>query len=124
VVAFIIVSAKTRPFKMSFEVAFILKIMKKSYPFALLMVLMSVYYRIDSVMLERMLPGGNVEAGIYAQAFRILDAFTMFAFLFATLLLPMYSRMIRKGNPVEDLTVFSFMILIRLRYMMYWLLIS
>jgi O-antigen/teichoic acid export membrane protein len=111
VVAFIIVSAKTRPFKMSFEVAFILKIMKKSYPFALLMVLMSVYYRIDSVMLERMLPGGNVEAGIYAQAFRILDAFTMFAFLFATLLLPMYSRMIRKGIPVEDLTVFSFMIL-------------
>ncbi len=110
-VAFIIVSTKIRPFKLSFEGAFILKILKKSYPFALLMILMSVYYRIDSVMLERMLPGGNVEAGIYAQAFRILDAFTMFAFLFATLLLPMYSRMIRKGIPVEDLTAFSFMIL-------------
>ena len=110
-VAFIIVSAKTRPFKISFEGAFILKILKKSYPFAFLMILMSVYYRIDSVMLERMLPGGNVEAGIYAQAFRILDALTMFAFLFATLLLPMYSRMIRKGIPVEDLTTFSFMIL-------------
>jgi O-antigen/teichoic acid export membrane protein len=72
---------------------------------------MSIYYRVDSVMLERMLLGGEVQAGIYAQAFRILDAFTMFAFLFATLLLPMFSRMIKRGEPVEELSVFSFLLL-------------
>ncbi len=110
-IAFFLVHGRAGAFKLSFDIKFMLNILRKSYPYALLVVLMSIYYRIDSVMLERMLPGGNVEAGIYAQAFRILDAFTMFAFLFATLLLPMYSRMIRRGIPVEELTVFSLMLL-------------
>ncbi len=110
-IAFLLVRKRVGIFRFSFDIKLMLNILKKSYPYALLVVLMSVYYRIDSVMLERMLPGGNVEAGIYAQAFRILDAFTMFAFLFATLLLPMYSRMIRRGIPVEELTTFSLMIL-------------
>ncbi len=110
-VAFLLVRKRAGIFNFNFDIKFMMKILKKSYPYALLVVLMSIYYRIDSVMLERMLPGGNVEAGIYAQAFRILDAFTMFAFLFATLLLPMYSRMIRRGIPVEDLTIFSLMLL-------------
>ena len=110
-IAFFLVHGRAGVFKLSFDIKFMLDILRKSYPYALLVVLMSIYYRIDSVMLERMLPGGNVEAGIYAQAFRILDAFTMFAFLFATLLLPMYSRMIRRGIPVEELTVFSLVLL-------------
>ncbi len=112
VVAFFLVLLKAGFFTFRFDLKLITLIIRKSYPFALLTILMSGYYRIDSVMLERMLPEGNVEAGIYAQAFRILDAFTMFAFLFATLLFPMFSRMIKKGNPVQSLTFFSFMLLI------------
>ena len=109
--AFIFVLMKAKFFRIRFQRAFFIKILKKSYPFALLAIMMSVYYRIDSVMLERMLPDGDVQAGIYAQAFRILDAFTMFAFLFATLLLPMFSRMIKKGESVEELTSFSLLLL-------------
>lgn len=110
-VAFVIVLRKANFIKPRLNIVFIRRIMRKSYPFALLTILMSIYYRVDSVMLERMLPDGAVQAGIYAQAFRILDAFTMFAFLFATLLLPMFSRMIKKGEPVEELSVFSFLLL-------------
>jgi len=63
-------------------------------------------------MLERMLPNGKEQAGIYAQGFRILDAASMFAFLFASLLLPMFSRMLKQKESIHNLTLFSFLLLI------------
>ena len=80
-----------------------LQILRMSYPFALLILLMSLFNRIDSVMLERLLENGKEEAGIYAQSFRIFDAASQFSLLFAGLLLPMFSRMIKLGEDVNDL---------------------
>jgi O-antigen/teichoic acid export membrane protein len=111
-IAFILVYIRAGKFIALPEPRLFLTIIRNSYPFALLSILMAIYYRIDSVMLERMLPDGAVQAGIYAQAFRILDAFTMYAFLFASLLLPMFSRMIQQNKKVEDLTIFSLMLLL------------
>ena len=82
-------------------------ILLKSFPFALLGLLMGIYYRIDAVMIERMLPNGANEAGIYAASFRLLDALNMFGYLFATLLLPMFARMIRRKENVNELVKFS-----------------
>lgn len=79
------------------------KILRRSYPFALLILLMALFNRVDSVMLERMLENGREEAGIYAQSFRIFDAATQFSFLFAMLLLPMFSRMIRQKQDLNAL---------------------
>ncbi len=111
-VAFIFVYQKAQFLKFKFDRTYFIAILKKSYPFALLSLLMAFYYRIDSVMLERMLPDGKEQAGIYAQGFRILDAAAMFAFLFAGLLLPMFSRMIKRKESVNQLTLFSFFLLI------------
>ncbi len=80
-----------------------LEILRMSYPFALLILLMSLFNRIDSVMLERLLENGKEEAGIYAQSFRIFDAASQFSLLFAGLLLPMFSRMIKLGEDVNEL---------------------
>jgi len=80
-----------------------LGILRLSYPFALLILLMALFNRVDSVMLERLLENGKTEAGIYAQSFRIFDAASQFSFLFAMLLLPMFSRMIKTGEKVNDL---------------------
>ncbi len=80
-----------------------IRILRMSYPFALLILLMSLFNRIDSVMLERMLADGREQAGIYAQSFRIFDAASQFSFLFAMLLLPMFSRMLRMKEEVNDL---------------------
>jgi O-antigen/teichoic acid export membrane protein len=57
------------------------------------------------VMIERMLPAGvgDVQSGIYAQAFRILDAANMIAFLTAGMLLPIFSRMLKYKESVESL---------------------
>jgi len=79
------------------------EILRMSYPFALLILLMSLFNRVDSVMLERLLVNGKEEAGIYAQSFRIFDAASQFSLLFAALLLPMFSRMIKLGEDVNDL---------------------
>ena len=89
-----------------------LDMLKKSFPYALLGLFMVLYYRTDSVMLERMLPDGELQAGIYAQGFRILDAASMLGFLFAGILLPMFSRMLKLKEPVSQLFKFSFLLLI------------
>ncbi len=87
----------------NFDLTFALVILKKSFPYALLILLMSVYNRMDSVFLERLLPNGSEHAGFYAQGFRILDAFTMFAYLLAGLLLPIFSFMLKKNEDVTQI---------------------
>lgn len=105
VTAFIIILGKTQSFKIEWNWVFALMILKKSLPFAILTLLMSFYNRIDSVMIERMLPigVGDVQSGIYAQAFRLLDATNMIAFLTAGMLLPIFSRMLKYKESVEAL---------------------
>ena len=78
-------------------------ILRKSFPYALLIVLMMLYNRVDSIMLERMLGDGEYQAGIYAQAYRLLDAFFMFASLFSSLLFPILARMLKEGGDVRGL---------------------
>ncbi len=73
------------------------EVLKESFPFALLVLLMSFYYRTDTVMLERMLPDGAYHAGVYAQGFRFFESLNMLGYLFAGLLLPMFSRMLKEG---------------------------
>ncbi len=110
--AFFIVLSKSKFFKLNFDSKFFRVFLKQSYPYALLILLMAFYNRIDSVMLERILPDGKEQAGIYAQAYRILEAASMFGYLFAVLLLPMFARMIKKKEPIEDLSKLSFSMII------------
>jgi O-antigen/teichoic acid export membrane protein len=74
---------------------------KEGYPFALLVLLMTFYTRIDAVLLERLLPDGHRSAGIYAMAFRILDAFNMVGSLFGVILLPLIARMLASKQDVK-----------------------
>ncbi len=110
-VAFLLVLRKTEFFRSRFRKDLFLKILRESFPFAMLTLLMALYYRVDSVMLERLLPDGAKEAGIYAQAFRLLDAFVMYAYLFSVILLPLFSMMLKEGKAVDDLIRFAFLLL-------------
>jgi O-antigen/teichoic acid export membrane protein len=111
-IAFVFVYRKAQFFRLQFNLTFLWLIVKQSYPFALLVLLMGLYTRMDMVMLETMLPNGAEQAGIYAQSFRILDAVSMFAYLFSTLLLPMFSRMLKQKENVGQLTHLSFLLVI------------
>ena len=106
--AFLIINKRLKKLTFRFRIPFIKLIFKESYPFALVVFLMTAYTRIDGVMIERLLPDGAFEAGIYASAYRLLDASNMLAFLFAGLLLPMFSKIIKKGDGVGSLLKFSF----------------
>ena len=110
-VAFLIVFSKTKHFRLNFQMKYFIAFIKQSFPYALLILLMAFYNRIDSVMLERMLPDGKEQAGIYAQAFRILEAASMFAYLFSVLLLPMFARMIKQKQNVEGLCKTAFVLI-------------
>lgn len=110
-VAFFIVFSKTKHFRLNFQMKYFIAFIKQSFPYALLILLMAFYNRIDSVMLERMLPDGKEQAGIYAQAFRILEAASMFAYLFSVLLLPMFARMIKQKQNVEGLCKTAFVLI-------------
>jgi O-antigen/teichoic acid export membrane protein len=114
-ISLIIVFRKARaPFlTLNWNLAFFMMIIRQSFPFALLVLLMVFYNRIDSVMLERMLGDeGAWYSGIYASAYRLLDASNMIAYLFAVLLLPIFARMIKQKESVEDLIRLSYTLLI------------
>ena len=107
IISFTAVYKNSAIITLNLNLKFILAIIKKSSPFALLIFLMTIYTRIDSVMLERMLENGSLYSGIYAQAFRIIDAFSMFAFLFAALLLPIFSKMIKEKKDISEILKIS-----------------
>ena len=107
-ITFCLVAAKADAVRLEWNPKFLRVVLKNSYPYAILILLMAFYNRIDSVMLERLLPEGPTQAGIYAQAYRLLDAANMIAFLFAGLLLPMFSHMIKRKQPMEELISLSF----------------
>ncbi len=112
ITAFIIVYKKLPYFQLKFNPAFLLLILKKSYPFALAIFLMTVYTRIDFVMLERLLVNGEKEAGIYASAYRLLDAVNVLGILFAGLLLPMSAKLLKEKKSIRPVMRLSLQMLL------------
>lgn len=103
-----IVIWKAGSLKFKFNLPLFRIIIRESFPYALLILLMAFYYRLDSVMIERLLPDGRVQTGIYAQAYRLLDAANMIGFLFAGLLLPLFSKMLKEKKEINALVRLSF----------------
>lgn len=88
----------------SFLPAIDFSLLKKSLPFALIILTMTAHSRIDGVMLERLLDDNGHEAGIYAASYRFLDVLNIVGFLFAGLLLPIFSRLLgAKDNFIPTL---------------------
>jgi O-antigen/teichoic acid export membrane protein len=97
--------------KIRFRLPFSRLVLKQSFPYALLILLMMMYTRIDAVMIERLMVNGDEAAGIYAQGFRYLDAVNMFAMLFAGILLPIFARLLRQKESVNEITSLAFRLL-------------
>lgn len=86
-------------------------IIYKGYPYALLVLLTTIYTRTDAVMLTQLLPEtGAAEAGYYAAGFRLLDMACIMGVLIASQLLPMFARLLQeqKKNEIRDLVDTSF----------------
>ena len=103
--AFGVLVSKTGFRRLRFNKPFSLVILKKSLPFALLVLLMASYNRIDPVLLQKLSPAGlgDHNVGIYASAFRLLDALTMIAYLVSVALLPIFSKLTKGGTADSQL---------------------
>lgn len=88
---------------LTFERSQIKGLLRNAFPYAIVFILMSLYSRMDGVMLKSMLDDNAVSAGIYAAGFRVYDAMNMVGFLFASLLLPMFANVINDNVKLNDL---------------------
>lgn len=79
------------------------EIVLQCLPFVLALIFMTTYNKLDGVMLSRLLSDDNYQAGVYASAYRIYDAANMTGYLFAALLLPMFSANIAHRDTLVEL---------------------
>lgn len=98
--AFVVIARKAHLRRLRWDRRFFLVILRKSAPFALLVLLMASYNRIDPILLRRLV--GDADAGVYAGAFRLLDALTMVCYLVSVPLLPVFSRLCAEKKDVSD----------------------
>ena len=97
-------------FKINFQ--FFKEILRQSLPFAVLVLLMSVYSRIEPVLLERLLDDKGVQAGIYSRAYRLFDAGNNISNLFAIMLLPMFAATLKNKPELNNLVKTSFNVIV------------
>ncbi|MCW3123503.1 MAG: hypothetical protein JWQ38_2995 [Flavipsychrobacter sp.] len=89
--------------KFTFHGPTIFKIVVQSLPYALLIFQMSIYNRADVMIMERILPDGKEQAGIFVAGFRWLDMANILGLMFATMLLPLFGRMLSQRNDVSSI---------------------
>jgi O-antigen/teichoic acid export membrane protein len=95
ILSFLMLRTSISKLKWYLDLKFSRVILKRSIPYALLILMGSIYYRVDGIMLEKLSTKGAEEVGYYAQGYRFFEAAGMFAHLFAVILLPMYARLLK-----------------------------
>lgn len=100
--------------KIDFHINFVFfrDILQQSLPFALLVLLMSVYSRIEPFLLERLLDDDGIQAGIYSRAYRLFDAGNNISNLFAIMLLPMFAATLKEHGDLTGLVKTSFNVIL------------
>lgn len=86
-------------FKWQVDAKLFRKIVVQALPFAMIYFLMTIYYRIDSLMIEQLLgQRGAREAGIYAQSYRIMESVNNIGYILAGVILPLFAYHIGKQS--------------------------
>jgi O-antigen/teichoic acid export membrane protein len=113
IIAFSIVVVKAKFKKVYWNWPFFVMIVKQSMPYAILVLMMALYNRLDPILIGKILPKemGEIQVGIYAKGFRLFDAANQVAFLFAALLLPIFSNMIKNGKSVVHIVKLAYSLL-------------
>ncbi len=97
--------------KIQWDKAYTLSVLKHSYPYAILVIVMMICYRLDVVLLKLFHPDGTNQVSYYTQSFRLLDACWMFGVLFGSILLPVFSRLLKEKASTTKITTTSLNIL-------------
>ncbi len=104
IIAFVVLLKVSKAhIRLHFDKTMIANIIKSSLPYALLIFQMSVYNRADAMMIERLSTNGKLQADIWASAFRQLDVANILGLMFATMLLPLFGKMLASRDDVRPL---------------------
>lgn len=98
-------------FKVQLDWNYSIKFLISCLPYAIIILLTAVIMRADGVLIERLLPDGKYQAGVYSAGYRFLDAANMFGYIFAALLLPMFSRLLAENEDTQEVFSVAFRIL-------------
>lgn len=114
IIAVAIVLKHTGKLTIKINIPFVIMIIKKSLPYALLVLLMSFYNRLEPVLIERILPEdiSATQTGIYARAYRLFDAGNNISYLFSVILLPLFAAVIKENGDLQGLVKQSFSIIL------------
>jgi O-antigen/teichoic acid export membrane protein len=118
IVVSIIVFGRTTLIKLKWNRALLLSLVKKTFPYALLALLMSFYYRVDTILIDEILPEsvGKHQAGVYAKGYRVLDVLAQFSYLMSFFLLPLFARYIKLKQNLKEVITLAFSILITVSF--------
>lgn len=83
------------------------ELIKKSIPFAFVIAFMTIYTRIDSVIILKLLPNGREQSAIYAMSYRLLDAAAIVGTLLAGQLYPLFSSNIKEKSKINAIVKWS-----------------
>ncbi len=97
--------------KLHWDKAYFASVIKHSYPYAILVILMMICYRADAVLLKLLHPDGTNQVSYYTQSFRLLDACWMFGVLFGSILLPVFARVLKEKTSTTGITTTALNIL-------------
>ena len=86
----------------NFDKAKVYELLKRSLPYASIIALMTIYTRLDSVLVLKLLPNGRAEAGNYAMSYRLLDTASIIGILLAGQLLSLFA-----ANLINKARLFS-----------------
>jgi O-antigen/teichoic acid export membrane protein len=112
IISFWVLKKPLQGVKLNFKKVVMWSMIRQSWPYALLALLMTIYMRADILMMKKLLPNGDEQNGVYAVANRLLEAANMLAVLIAGMLLPLFSNMIKTKQDLSSLIKMSMTILI------------
>jgi O-antigen/teichoic acid export membrane protein len=111
IVSFTCLFPQLKQINFNFNISSIKPVFKKSLPYATLALIMMLYTRLDVIAIKKLVKNGDIENGIYAQSTRLVDAINMLAVLVSGLLLPMFSTMMAKRQPLTPMVKLAMFIL-------------
>lgn len=87
---------KITPLEFRFDLDIWKEVLVKSLPYGLALILNTVYFRIDSILISFI--RGQQEVGIYGVAMKMLEHFAILPLYFMNSVLPVLTRAIKEGN--------------------------
>jgi O-antigen/teichoic acid export membrane protein len=112
IAAMVVVTPHLSGWKFEYDKALVKELWQKTYPFALLALIMMLYTKADVLLIKRLMPDGDFENGIYAQSIRLLDAANMFTALISGMLLPMFANMLKEKKSLTPLVKLAMLVML------------